>query len=81
MFLAADSATIKRWYDNWLENKKAMQEKYPQWYRIWCWFLAWSVIIAEHGGSTCYQIVLHKNTRAFDRRRFIEDGVHQWQES
>jgi len=73
------SATIKRWYDNWNkpENKKHILAKYGQhWFRKWAWFLAWSTIIAEHGSATCFQIVLHKNTRAFDRNRYIAERAH-----
>ena len=33
---------------------KAYGEK---WYRVWLTFLSWSVLIAERGGSTCFQIV------------------------
>lgn len=60
------SATIYRWYKNWLANKDAVIEKYGdrydltldafvprgsnyccRWYRIWVFFLAYSVIIAR----------------------------------
>jgi cyclopropane fatty-acyl-phospholipid synthase-like methyltransferase len=63
------SATIKRWYDNWVKNKAYILEHYGQrWYRTWLWFLAWAVISPEQGSATCYQIVMHKNTCAFDRK-------------
>ncbi|MDA1121022.1 MAG: cyclopropane-fatty-acyl-phospholipid synthase [Bacteroidetes bacterium] len=66
------SITIDRWYQNWLRNKEKVLEKYGQEiYRIYEIFLAWSVIIAKHGGSTAYQIVCHKNENSFDRTRFI----------
>lgn len=67
------SLTIKRWYDNWIANKQKVVSKYGEWwFRLWTFFLAWSVIIAEQGSSTCYQIVAHKNTDEFDRRRFLD---------
>lgn len=65
------SATIKRWYDNWLSNKEHIINEYgTNYYRRWEWFLAWSTIIPEQGSASCYQIVLTKNTSAFDRKNF-----------
>ncbi|KAJ1552946.1 hypothetical protein HK405_009468, partial [Cladochytrium tenue] len=77
------SATIYRWYLNWLGNKDKVIEKYGvRWFRIWELFLAWSTIIARQGSATCYQLVLHKNLNGFDRTRFVgskrlnaDDGV------
>ena len=64
--------TIYYWYQNWLSNKEKVLEKYGQeTFRIYEIFLAWSVVIATHGGSTAYQIVCHKNLNSFDRTRFI----------
>jgi sphingolipid C9-methyltransferase len=70
------SATIKRWYDNWVDadNQKFIEAKYGQrWFRLWQWFLAWSVISPEQGSASCYQIVAHKNTRAFDRKQWVSE--------
>jgi len=68
------SATIKRWYDNWLLSEKKITEKYGQrWFRLWSFFLAWSVISPEQGSATCFQIVAHKNTRHFNRKRFVAE--------
>ena len=65
------SATIKRWYDNWVANKEYVIKEYGEnYYRRWEWFLAWSTIIPENGSATCYQIVLTKNTNAFNRKDF-----------
>ncbi|KAI0368543.1 sphingolipid C9-methyltransferase [Pilatotrama ljubarskyi] len=62
------SATIWRWYKNWLANKDKVIEKYGErWYRIWVFFLAYSVIIARQGGSSVFQLTLHKNLNAFPR--------------
>ena len=42
------SATIYRWYKNWLSNKDKVIEKYGErWYRIWVFFLAYSVITSR----------------------------------
>lgn len=66
------SLTIKRWYDNWIRNKETVVKQYGErWYRIWHVFLAWSVIIARQGSSTCYQIVANKNLNKFDRKRYF----------
>ncbi|TFK47388.1 cyclopropane fatty acid synthase domain-containing protein [Heliocybe sulcata] len=62
------SATIYRWYKNWLSNKDKVVEKYgDRWYRIWVFFLAYSVIAARQGSSSVFQLTLHKNLNAFPR--------------
>jgi len=66
------SLTIKRWYDNWMKNKKLITAKYDKrWFRLWEWFLAWSTIIARQGNSTCYMIVAHKNLDNFKRNQYV----------
>jgi sphingolipid C9-methyltransferase len=66
------SMTIEKWYRNWLTNREAVVKAYGErWYRLWKMFLAWSVVVPERGGSTCFQLVCNKNTSAFDRRRWI----------
>ena len=68
------SATIKRWYDNWKQSREAITLKYGQrWYRLWLFFLAWSVISPEQGSASCYQIVAHKNTKQFDRKQWLAE--------
>jgi cyclopropane fatty-acyl-phospholipid synthase-like methyltransferase len=43
------SATIYRWYKNWVSNKEKVVEKYGErWYRIWVFFLAYSVITSRY---------------------------------
>jgi len=62
------SATIYRWYKNWLANEDKVVEKYGRrLYRIWLFFLAWSVIVAREGGSSLFQITMHKNLNAYHR--------------
>lgn len=39
------SATLHRWYLNWVSNKDKVVAKYGiRWYRIWVFFLAYSVM-------------------------------------
>jgi len=62
------SATIWRWYRNWVGNADAVKAKYGQrWYRIWELFLAWSVIASRQGSATCFQMVVVKNLNAVHR--------------
>ena len=44
-----------------------------RWFRIWKFFLAWSVIIGEQGNAACFQVVANKNLDRFKRQRFILD--------
>ena len=70
------SQTIKLWYDHWRRNEQAMSSKYTsRWYRIWCFFLAYSSIIASQGSATCYQIVAHKNLNNVNRKRYLSRRV------
>ncbi|KAK7735304.1 Sphingolipid C9-methyltransferase 2 [Cytospora paraplurivora] len=62
------SATIWRWYRNWMGNKDKVEAKYgKRWFRIWEFFLAYSTIISRQGGATCYQIALVKNINSTHR--------------
>ncbi|KAH8794350.1 S-adenosyl-L-methionine-dependent methyltransferase [Hyaloscypha sp. PMI_1271] len=62
------SATLWRWYRNWLANKDKVLAKYgKRWYRIWEFFLAYSTIISRQGSATCYQITLVKNLNSTHR--------------
>jgi sphingolipid C9-methyltransferase len=66
------SQTIYRWYKNWESNKEKVLAKYGEhWYRLFRFFLSWTVHIARQGSATCYQIVCHKNLNTFDRTRFF----------
>ncbi|GAA5833328.1 hypothetical protein JCM3766R1_005470 [Sporobolomyces carnicolor] len=65
------SATLHRWYENWITNKDKVLAKYgDRWYRIWLYFLASSVITSRQGGASVFQITLHKNLNAYHR---VED--------
>ncbi|KAL7274685.1 hypothetical protein RUND412_002407 [Rhizina undulata] len=62
------SATLWRWYRNWMGNREKVEAKYgARWFRVWEYFLAYSTIASRQGSATCYQIVLHKNLNAFHR--------------
>ena len=64
--------TIQRWRDNWVSNREAVVAAYGErWYRIWNFFLAWSVVIAEQGNASCFQIVMNKNLDGYDRTRWV----------
>ncbi|KAJ3272334.1 hypothetical protein HDV01_005768 [Terramyces sp. JEL0728] len=70
------STTIFRWYENWMNNKDKVIEKYGlRWFRIWEFFLAYSTIIARQGSATVFQIVAHKNLNAFKRSQFIDRRI------
>ena len=65
------SATLWRWYRNWVGNKENVVGKYGmRWYKIWLYFLAYSTIISRQGSATCFQIVLRKNLNSYHR---VED--------
>ncbi|KAK5213830.1 hypothetical protein LTR47_008967 [Exophiala xenobiotica] len=62
------SATLWRWYRNWIGNQDKVKAKYGvRWYRIWEYFLAYSTIISRQGSATCFQITLVKNLNSTHR--------------
>ncbi|KAF4124488.1 sphingolipid C9-methyltransferase [Geosmithia morbida] len=62
------SATLWRWYRNWVGNRDTVTAKFGQrWYRIWELFLAWSVIASRQGSATCFQILVVKNLNSTHR--------------
>ncbi|PMD14942.1 cyclopropane-fatty-acyl-phospholipid synthase [Hyaloscypha hepaticicola] len=62
------SATMWRWYRNWVGNREKVLEKYGgRWYRIWEYFLASATIASRQGTATCYQITLVKNLNSTQR--------------
>ncbi|KAK9463798.1 S-adenosyl-L-methionine-dependent methyltransferase [Lipomyces oligophaga] len=62
------SATLWRWYRNWMANRENVEAKYgKRWFRIWEYFLSYSTIIARQGSATCFQIVLRKNLNSYHR--------------
>lgn len=70
------SYTIDRWYQNWIRNREKIVSAYGErWFRLWYVFLGWSVLIAEQGRSTCFQVVANKNLPSFNRHRWIGEKV------
>ncbi|KAF8528427.1 cyclopropane fatty acid synthase domain-containing protein [Hysterangium stoloniferum] len=62
------SATIYRWYKNWVSNKENVIAKYgDRWYRIWVFFLAYAIIASRQGSVSVFQLTLHKNLNAYHR--------------
>jgi cyclopropane fatty-acyl-phospholipid synthase-like methyltransferase len=56
--------TIRKWYENWKRNERAVVAKYGQrWYRLWLMFLGWSVLIAGQGSSTVFMVTMTKNIK------------------
>lgn len=68
------SATLHRWYLNWLSNKDAVTAAYgDRWFRVWAFFLAWATIASRQGSASVFQITLHKNLNAFHRVEGIKN--------
>ncbi|PBK78650.1 sphingolipid C9-methyltransferase [Armillaria solidipes] len=62
------SATLYRWYLNWVSNKDKVIAAYGEkWYRTWVFFLAWSTITSRQGSASVFQITVHKNLNAYHR--------------
>lgn len=62
------SATMWRWYRNWVGNRSKVEEKYGiRWFRIWEYFLASGTISSRQGTATCYQMTLVKNLNSTQR--------------
>ncbi|EON66663.1 cyclopropane-fatty-acyl-phospholipid synthase [Coniosporium apollinis CBS 100218] len=73
------SATLWRWYRNWMANKEKVVAKYGnRWFRIWEFFLAYSTIISRQGSATCFQITLVKNINSTHRIEGVPSqyGLH-----
>ncbi|KAJ2923441.1 hypothetical protein H1R20_g13653, partial [Candolleomyces eurysporus] len=68
------SATLYRWYQNWLGNKEKVLAKYGEkWFRTWNYFLASSTIASRQGSASVFQITLHKNLNAYHRVKGIKN--------
>ncbi|PVH17818.1 uncharacterized protein CXQ87_000716 [Candidozyma duobushaemuli] len=66
------SATLWRWYRNWMGNKDNVINKYGiKWFRIWEYFLSSSTITARQGGAACFQFVLRKNLNSYHRVNYV----------
>lgn len=68
-------ATIERWHANWTANRSPIVAAYGErWYRLWRFFLAWSIVIGPQGTAACFQVVANKNLNSFDRRLAARPG-------
>ncbi len=68
--------TIYKWYQNWKKNQAKITAKYGErWFRLWYLFLGWSCLVGEAGRGGCYQIVANKQRLAFDRYRYVGEGL------
>ena len=66
------SATLWRWYRNWMANKdRAVNDYGIKWFRIWEYFLGYSTIISRQGGASCYQFILRKNINSYHRINYV----------
>ncbi|EAW19444.1 putative cyclopropane-fatty-acyl-phospholipid synthase [Aspergillus fischeri NRRL 181] len=67
------SATLWRWYRNWMGNREKVEAKYgKRWFRIWEYFLAYSTIISRQGSATCWQLTMVKNINSAHRIEGID---------
>ncbi|MEI9949805.1 MAG: cyclopropane-fatty-acyl-phospholipid synthase family protein [Pseudomonadota bacterium] len=58
------AVTIEKWYQNWRRNETKIVERYGQrWFRLWSFFLAWSVLIGSQGSSALFMITMTKNLK------------------
>ncbi len=76
------SHTLHKWYDNWMSRKAAIlagdidaeRESLTgdRLFRMWEFFLAYSVIASGQGSATCYQICAHPNVPTYPRDRWVD---------
>jgi len=68
------SATLFRWYKNWLANKEHVLAKYGErWFRTWSYFLASAVIASRQGSASIFQMTMHKNLNAYHRIKGVKN--------
>ncbi len=66
--------TLRKWRDLWVENRAEVVKTYGErWYRLWYFFLHWSMLIGEQGSAFNYHLLLHKNHDSYDRKRLFFD--------
>lgn len=76
------SHTLHKWYDNWMSRKDAILSgeidaerddlNGERLFRMWEFFLAYSVVASGQGSATCYQICAHPNTQQYPRDRWVD---------
>jgi cyclopropane fatty-acyl-phospholipid synthase-like methyltransferase len=58
------AVTIQKWYENWTRNQAAIVERYGErWFRLWAFFLAWSMLMGSQGSSAVFMISMTKNLK------------------
>ena len=76
------SHTLHKWYDNWMSRKDAILSggidaerddlNGERLFRMWEFFLAYSVVASGQGSATCYQICAHPNKKDYPRDRWVD---------
>lgn len=62
--------TLDLWFENWRRNRAEIVAAYGErWFRLWSFFLYWSARIGEQGSAFNYQVLLHKSSNKFDRKK------------
>ena len=69
------SATIYRWYKNWVANKEKVIGKYGErWYRIWVFFLAYSAITSRF----VLRVILFMDEKKANDLMITDKGVRRY---
>lgn len=76
------SYTLHKWYDNWMSRKDAILSGEidaeretltgERLFRMWEFFLAYSVIASGQGSATCWQILAHPNVYDYNFDRWVD---------
>ena len=76
------SYTLHKWYDNWMSRKDAILSGEidaeretltgERLFRMWEFFLAYSVIASGQGSATCWQILAHPNVYDYNYDRWVD---------
>ncbi|OHE94604.1 cyclopropane-fatty-acyl-phospholipid synthase [Colletotrichum orchidophilum] len=67
---AHHSATVRKWYNNFVCNRKALEATYgSKIFRTFEFFLAYMTIIFRQGSANSYQIVVTKNPNSVNRAK------------
>jgi len=71
--------TLRHWRDIWMSNRENVIKSYGErWYRLWYFFLHWSALIGEQGSAFTYQMLMHKNSDSFDRKKLQFGSGKNW---
>jgi len=76
------SYTLHKWYDNWMSRKDAILSgeidaeradlNGERLFRMWEFFLSYSVIASGQGSATCWQILCHPNVYDYNFDRWVD---------